>query len=294
MPLYSLAVRITVSAILAASFALAACNTPTPLPAKPAADHKIARKPMAQTAAPAVMPPEKPAAATASTTPTAPVSAPRYFHTEIGGIALEAVAFDSRSHRLIVADQPNGPGSQWPDARATGTAAGGLAAINGGFFTPEGAPLGLVIHHGKRTGSVNRASSLGTGAWVDEGGAPRLVRREALPAGASELLQAGPFLVESGRTLSGLSTQSSSARSFIAWDGGSRWIIGRTGPCSLAELGQALAKAQPAGWTIRHALNLDGGRSSELWVSSSVSGGPAFTRPFYNKPVRNHLVLTPR
>jgi hypothetical protein len=41
-------------------------------------------------------------------------------------------------------------------------------------------------------------------------------------------------------------------------------------------------------------LNLDGGRSSDLWISSAVQGGPLRERPLWNKPVRNFLVLIPR
>ena len=45
---------------------------------------------------------------------------------------------------------------------------------------------------------------------------------------------------------------------------------------------------------VADALNLDGGRSTDLWVSSSVSGGPASWRTPFNKPVRNFLVLVLR
>jgi len=41
-------------------------------------------------------------------------------------------------------------------------------------------------------------------------------------------------------------------------------------------------------------MNLDGGRSSDLWISSRVSGGPLTSRPPWNRPVRNFLILVPR
>ncbi|MEM9237282.1 MAG: hypothetical protein AAGB14_10925, partial [Verrucomicrobiota bacterium] len=68
--------------------------------------------------------PEKPAAEANTSTPQAsapplkssgPIQAPRFVRTHFSGIAIEAVAFDSRSHRLVVADQAGGPGSTWPD-----------------------------------------------------------------------------------------------------------------------------------------------------------------------------------
>ena len=110
----------------------------------------------------------------------------------------------------------------------------------------------------------------------------------------AEVLQSGPFLVEDGRVISGLSQDSSTARTVIGWDGGSGWFIARTGGCSLAALGQALAGAEIGGVKARTVLNLDGGRSSDLWVGSSVPGGPVSQRPIWNKPVRNFLVLVPR
>jgi exopolysaccharide biosynthesis protein len=169
-----------------------------------------------------------------------------------------------------------------------------LAAINASFFNPDGSPLGLVVTGGSRRGSINRASSLGAGFFVESSsGELRLVRREHFQGGR-EAVQAGPFLVENGRAVGGLSDAGSSARSFIATDGRGGWVMARTGPGSLAALGQALQNAELGGVKIRSALNLDGGRSSEIWVSDQVAGGPRFTRPFWNSSVRNYLVLRKR
>jgi uncharacterized protein YigE (DUF2233 family) len=164
--------------------------------------------------------------------------------------------------------------------------------VNAGFFTPEGKPLGLVVTGGKRINPINVTSSLGAGLFIG-GNSPTLQRR-ANATNASEVLQSGPFLVENGHVISGLSQDSSTARTVLGWDGGSGWFIARTGACSLARLGQALAGAEVGGVKARTVLNLDGGRSSDLWVASSVRGGPISQRPFWNKPVRNFLVLVPR
>jgi hypothetical protein len=209
------------------------------------------------------------------------------------GIPITAVTFDSRTHRLVIADQPGGPGSRWPDAAAAARDLGGIAAVNGGFFTPEGQPLGLVVSGGKKAGSLNRASSLGAGLFVG-GSSPTLLRRER-GSSAPDILQSGPFLVEDGSVVSGLSQDSSTARTVIGWDGAYGWFIARTGACSLADLGQALAGSQAmiGGMSGHTVLNLDGGRSSDLWVSSEIPGGPVSQRPFWNKPVRNFLVLIP-
>lgn len=228
-----------------------------------------------------------------------PVAPARRLSVELAGIAFDGVEFDSRSHRLQVADQPGGPGSQWQDSQGAGQALGGIAAINAGFFTPGGAPLGLVVTAGVPRGGWNGASSLGSGIWYeDKAGRSAIVRREKLGSagarGMKELLQAGPMLVDREAAVPGLEATKASARSVLLWDGGSRWYLARTGVCTLAEISKALAGSSPAGWKVKMALNFDGGRSSELWISDKLPGGGTFTRPIWNKPVRNFLVLKSR
>jgi uncharacterized protein YigE (DUF2233 family) len=217
----------------------------------------------------------------------------------VGGISFDGIAFDSRSHRVAVADQARGPASKWLDSSEAGSKTGGLAAVNAGFFTPEGAPLGLVVSRGKAIGNWNGASSLGSGLWFeDASGRMMLARREAIGAVAArktrELIQAGPMLVDRRRAVGGLDDVKTSARMVLLWDGGHRWFMARTMPCTLHDLADALGIASPAGWPVHMALNLDGGRSAELWISDKIPGGPAFIRPLWNKPVRNFLVLYPR
>ncbi len=224
--------------------------------------------------------------------PEAPARAPQVVNTVISGIPIAAVTFDSRTQRLTIADQPGGPGSRWADAEAAAKDLGGIAAVNGGFFTPEGKPLGLLVKGGKLISPPNNSSSLGAGIYAEQD-SPVLLRRER-GSDVDEILQSGPFLVENGRDISGLSTESSTARTILGWDGRHGWFIARTGACSLAGLAKALAGADFNGVKVRTVLNLDGGRSSDLWVSSKVPGGPVSQRPFWNKPVRNFLVLIPR
>ena len=281
---------------------LAACaNTPAP----PATLNNPARPTAASPVAAPTPPPAAQVRPTATATAPArgpghsagPTRSPVCKRASVSGISLRIVSFDSRTHRIRIADQPGGPGSKWPDSRAAGRALGGLAAINGGFFTPEGRPLGLVVAGGRRSGAWNRASWTGSGCFVKRTDAlPALARREKIDPsapGIATLLQSGPILVENGHAVGGLDAASSRPRSFLAWDGRSRWIFGVASACSLDALARALAGASPAGWPVRHALNLDGGRSSELWVSENLPGGPVFQRPFFNKPVRNFLVLAP-
>ena len=248
---------------------------------------------------PTTSPSTRPALATTPARPSTPLESARVTRSTINSITFEGIAFDSRSHRLVVVDQAGGPGSQFPDAASAARSMAGLAAANAGFFTPAGAPLGLVVSAGKRSGSWNSSSSLGSGVWHESSsGSPAISRREALgkPAASAmhELIQAGPMLIANQRPVSGLDPAKHSVRTLMLWDGGTRWWLGQSSSCSLANLGAALSSGQPSGWPVSQALNLDGGRSSDLWISGNVEGGPVLKRAIWNRPVRNFLVLTPR
>jgi hypothetical protein len=228
-----------------------------------------------------------------------PPTAPTLVTRNLPEFNLEGVAFDSRTHRLRVIDQADGPGTTFMDAAQAGSSRNALAAINAGFFTPQGEPLGLLVSNGKSAGSWNSATSIGSALWHEShSGTSRISRRsETHPATAKQMreaLQSGPMLIDRGLAVSGLESDKTSARSFIAWDGGTRWFIGRTSPCPLNILAASLASGQHCGWKIHRTMNLDGGRSSDLWISSRVSGGPLTSRPPWNRPVRNFLVLVPR
>ncbi len=225
-----------------------------------------------------------------------PVQSPRLKRVTLSGVVFEGVAFDARRQRLVVVEQQGVPGQRFPDAESAARSIGGIAAVNGGFFTPVGDPLGLVIASGRPFGAWNSASSLGSGVWHADGtGKMAISRRQLLGKARAmamrELLQAGPLLVGNGRAVGGLENTKSSARTMILWDGGERWWIGRAAPCTLARCAEILATSSPSGWPVKAALNLDGGRSSELWVSEKISGGPLKSRPLWNRPVRNFLVL---
>lgn len=263
----------------ACGIALASCQSapppapPTPLPVVPTAP-KISERP---TPPPPEAQEKKPLAA-------------KTFSRE--GVSFTLLEFDDRDHRLLVRDQKNGPGSRWQSSREAAAESGGIAALNAGFFTPEGAPLGLVQDSGQRRGGLNR-SSLGSGFYLADGnGHPaRLLTREGfqrLSGPSGDFLQAGPRLVWDGKAVGGLSSENPRTRSFLLWDGRHHWALGHADGVSLAGLARLLA-AQG----FEFALNLDGGRSSDLWVSGSVPGGGLTRRGLLNKPVRNFLVLLP-
>lgn len=229
--------------------------------------------------------------------PSSPAKAPALTQVFIRGIHFEGASFDARSHRLLVIDQPNGPASTFATCQEVARQHDALLALNAGFFTPDGDPLGLVISKGKRTGAWNSASSLGSGIFSESATGHLSITRRGSPTAfldARELIQAGPLLTENGGAVGGLDAGKIAVRSILLTDGGTRWWIGKTSACSLAGLGEALASQSPASWPVQHALNLDGGRSTDLYVSARIPGGSFERRGFLNRPVRNFLILKPK
>ena len=218
---------------------------------------------------------------------------------QVAGVTLTYFSFDTRNHTLAVVDQST-VGGEFQTAAEVTRAKNALATINGGFFTPEGQPLGIVYQNGKKSGALNTSSSLGSGVlYVDKKLAqPTIARRATFqkwlkdPAfNPKEVLQTGPFLVEEGRSISGLSNDEPRVRSLLLWDGQYHFAIAQCEPISLRNLAGALAKQPLPDFAIEVALNLDGGRSADLNISSQVPGGSINLRRWWNKPVRNYLIV---
>lgn len=207
-------------------------------------------------------------------------------------VKLSLVVFDSRRCRLRVIDQP--------DPRAGGGAIthlmrahAAVAGVNGGFFTPDFRPLGLVISDRRVIGSFQR-SGLISGLALQLGDQPYLIWNSEYQghSGVADLLQSGPRLLDSGRPVAGLENAKKRARSFIATDGAFLWAIGISEPCSLAALAGALAAPGTLpGLTPLRALNLDGGNSSALWMRTAE--GKEISRPGWST-VRNYLAVVAR
>jgi len=285
---HSMLPRMPIYLPFAAFIALSACR---PAPAIP-----IPGKPEPATA-PVIAPSPSEPSPSAPAFRILPTARAVISRKTVSGIKFEGVSFDSRSHQLLVVDQAKGPGSEFATSADAARKNRALLAINAGFFTPEGKPLGLVVSNGKSAGAWNSASSLGNGIYRESSaGAASISRRgsRSVTSDAKQLLQAGPLLLENGNRISELNNSKTALRSILLTDGGTRWWIGKTSPCTLAALGSALASGSPAPWKAQNALNLDGGRSTDLFISSSIPGGPVNRRGFLNRPVRNFLILKRR
>ncbi|WP_411847018.1 phosphodiester glycosidase family protein [Roseibacillus persicicus] len=168
-----------------------------------------------------------------------------------------------------------------------------IAGCNGGFFDPRYQPLGEVIASGQKSGKRNLASSLTSGVLYQKGGVLAIERSKSFyqkNIAAPELIQTGPFLIESGKVVSGLSNRKFARRTLIATDGKGQWFIAYTPPTTLAQLAQSLhAAGHQYGFKIQTALNFDGGSSSALWVGKGEGKNPFYLHEI--KPVANYIGL---
>ena len=203
---------------------------------------------------------------------------------------VQVVVFDDRQFDLKVIDQPEdwSGGNRLTDCMRSAAA---VAGVNGGFFTREFKPMGLMIAGGKRTGTWQTGPLL-TGAVVVTSQPRLLWNADVNPEGASELLQAGPRLVDGGQAVAGLDTRKRSTRTFIAYDGGNQWCLGLVHDITLSELAELLTTpgVMPA-FTVNRALNLDGGHSSALYYRTN--DGREHTHPGWST-VRNYLGIVPK
>lgn len=206
-------------------------------------------------------------------------------------IRIEGFSFEDRQHSFRVVDEEGLAAQRHGGLDPAMRWAGAVAGINGGFFSPEGAPLGLMVADGKRTGRLARGS-LTSGLIIRTERGLFLWRVAEYEAKGSpearQLLQAGPFLVDANAKVPGLEATKSRVRSFVAHDGKHGWVIATTSSCTLAGLADALARtAELDGVAIQRALNLDGGSSTGFWIAGKMTRRP------WSK-VRNYLAVVPK
>lgn len=206
---------------------------------------------------------------------------------DAGGATLWVVTFDPKACAFAVMDNPTG-------AFDLGTAAekrGALAGVNGGYFRPDRTPLGLVIRQGVEIHPLEHARLL-TGVLIVTPTAITLQRTGAFKASPAvrEALQAGPFLVEKEKPITGLEATKDAARTVVFQNAKGRCGFLICKSTTLAGMADLLATASifPEGKIVR-AMNFDGGTSTAMWVRD--------TSPFYSrewKSVRNYLAIVPR
>jgi uncharacterized protein YigE (DUF2233 family) len=206
---------------------------------------------------------------------------------DTGEVTLWVVAFDPKAYTFAVMDNPEGTF----DLGSAAEKRGALAAVNGGYFQPDHTPLGLLVRQGVEIHPLEHARLLSGILSVTPTGIT-LQRTAAFKPSASlrEALQAGPFLVDHGKPITGLESTKTAARTVVFENAKGRagFLIAKS--TTLAGMAAILATPEvfPEGKIVR-ALNLDGGTSTALWVRGS--------QPFYAhewKTVRDYLAIVPR
>ena len=156
---------------------------------------------------------------------------------------------------------------------------GALAGVNGGYFSPDFEPVGLLLTDGRMEHKPSRAKLL-SGAVVVTGNHLKICRStEPLPGKhAREAVQCGPFLVEGGKAEPGLNNLRSARRTAVFNAGKHHWGLVTTSALTLEEFGAILADPAllPGGLKIERAINLDGGSSTGLWAAQPGQPSPLY------------------
>ncbi len=188
--------------------------------------------------------------------------------SDVGATATLTVAQGPQEQlRWRVVAQTLSPFSSVRDAVETH---GAVAGVNGGYFDPDGQPVGWRVVDGHQLQAFSRAKLL-SGVAIVRGDRLRLERaahgRTAanLPEAA---IQCGPLLVERRRPVPGLNANRSAPRTFVFVTRGGAAGIGVARSLTLAELGELLATPGATGHEepVETALNLDGGSSTAFYA----------------------------
>ena len=202
--------------------------------------------------------------------------------------SIDLALFSAKSFTLRIIDQPT---EARLDLAETMRREKCLAGVNGGYFDPDYAPIGLLIVDGKVFSPLQRARLL-SGVVMASSRGVQIVRareysRRPSPQAA---IQCGPFLVDLGQRVRGLEATRQARRTFAAIDRDGRVALGFCSEISLAQLSAILAGGV-SDLKIDRALNLDGGSSSAFWFARK--DGAAFSVS-EQKTVRDFVAVVPR
>jgi uncharacterized protein YigE (DUF2233 family) len=164
-----------------------------------------------------------------------------------------------------------------------------VAGVNGGYFDPDGAPVGLLMSGGKIIAPFRKARLL-SGVLATRPGKITILRASEFPRHGAwrEALQCGPFLVDHGKPVAGLEDTREARRTFVLTTGDERAALGYCSRVTLGALAEIVTSLAPL--KVSRALNLDGGSSSAFWcrTKENVISVSEF------KTVRDFVALSPR
>ena len=199
---------------------------------------------------------------------------------------LDLAIFSTKSATLRVIDNPTGE----DDLATVMRRSRGQAGVNGGYFDPQNAPVGLLISDGKLIAPFRKARLL-SGVLVASKGRVELLRAAEYSSRktATAALQCGPFLVDGNTAVPGLNNTRLARRTFVLTSGPDRAAIGYCSTVTLAQMGEILATpGLGPDLKVQRALNLDGGSSSAFWFAGQRG---VVSIPEY-KTVRNFVIVT--
>jgi uncharacterized protein YigE (DUF2233 family) len=202
---------------------------------------------------------------------------------------LHMAVFATRNATLKVIDQPEAPRRELAEVMAETKS---LAGVNGGYFDPDDAPVGLLISAGRVVAPLRKAKLL-SGVLAASATGVDIVRATRFAASDKIIaaVQCGPLLVERSAPVAGLNDTRRARRTFAAVDGNGRVALGVSSAVSLAQLGRILSLPDLGGkLKIARALNLDGGSSTAFWCAGEYD---AFSIR-EAKSVRDFIVVVPR
>lgn len=186
------------------------------------------------------------------------------------GELLMVARVDARRAALRVLYDPQTPRT----TRDWQLLAGADLVINGGFFDASNRATGLLISDGQVFGRSYRGFG---GMFSVRDGKPRLQWLRTHPYRADpaieQAVQSFPMLVVDGQRVDAINDNGQrNRRSFIALDQEGYVLLGVTqmAQWTLTDLADFLAASPEL--RVAHALNLDGGGSSGLWLEEALSG----------------------
>jgi hypothetical protein len=206
-----------------------------------------------------------------------------------GGRAIvELALLDRKQSRLRVIDNANGKDSLSNAMQRERCVAG----VNGGYFDPGFAPIGLRIVDGKATARLQRARLL-SGVLTSSLRGIEIMRvgEFSRQRKFDAAVECGPFLVDLGLRVRGLDDTRPARRTFAAAARGGRAALGFCTEVSLAQLAEILSSVSLAeNFKIWRAMNLDGGSSSAFWFANEDDSFSISER----KAVRDFVAVVPK
>ena len=201
-----------------------------------------------------------------------------------GEAEVQLIIFSPKNAELRVIDQPGSEKS----LAAIIAREHAIAGVNGGYFDPEGAPVGLLRSAGAQISPLQKSRLLGGLIAVDSNNVKIFRTSEfSRPKSWQEALQCGPFLLDHGKTVTGLEKTRSARRTFAAITSDRRAALGFCDGATLAQLADLLGALSEI--KITRALNLDGG-SSSAFACRTTEGTIEIAE---RKNVRDFLIVVP-